>query len=90
VSEQTGPNVTDEDAMAAAVAVYTVIAYARSKPFTTKSDFARLAANEVALCAVEGFITTKIQDDMFGNVWMVTQSGLAYMEELEDVLSIRH
>ena len=68
-------------------AVYMVLAMARLKPFTTKSTMARDAANEIALCASEGFLTTKVNDVTFSNVWMVTARGLEYMEECEDVLS---
>ena len=56
------------------------------KPFTTKSTMARDAATEIALCASEGFLTTKVNDVTFGNVWMVTARGLEYMEDMEDVL----
>ena len=68
-------------------AVYMVLAMARLKPFTTKSTMARDAATEIALCASEGFLTTKVNDVTFSNVWMVTARGLEYMEECEDVLS---
>ena len=47
---------------------------------------ARDAAAEVALCASEGLLTTKINDVTFGNVWMVTAKGLEYMEDMENVL----
>ena len=42
---------TDDDISAFRVFV---VLEARMKPFTTKSDFARIAANEVAICASEG------------------------------------
>ena len=38
------------------------------------------------MCAVEGLMTTKINENTFGNVWMITQDGLDYLEEIEDVL----
>ena len=65
-----------------------VISKAHHEPFTTKSDFARMAATEIALCACEGLITTKISDFKFGNVWVVTAEGLEYFNEVSDVLSL--
>ena len=50
-----------EDEILAVLNVYGVIKRARMQPFTTKSDFARMAANEVALAASEGFISTKVE-----------------------------
>ena len=41
--------------------VFVVLQSARMKPFTTKSDFARMAANEVAICASEGLISTAVK-----------------------------
>lgn len=73
--------------MHALMTIFLVVAKARQEPFTTKSEFARYAANEIALCASEGFITTKVNEQMYGNVWMVTQLGLEYLESLDDVLS---
>jgi hypothetical protein len=76
--------------MDALMAVYTVVARARQTPFTTKSDFARAAANEVALAASEGFITTKLNETTYVNAWMVTREGLDFMEGVDDVFSPRH
>ena len=73
--------------MHALMTIYLVVAKARQEPFTTKSEFARYAANEIGLCASEGFITTKVNEQMYGNVWMVTQLGLEYLEDMDDVLS---
>lgn len=59
---------------------------AKLQPFTTKSEFAREFANAVALCACEGFITTKLGDSQFTNVWMATSMGLQFLEEALYVL----
>jgi hypothetical protein len=67
-----------------------VLLKARAAPYTTKSDFARKAANEVALCASDGLISTRINDHTFANTWMITEEGLQALEELADVLSVRH
>ena len=34
-------------------------------PFTTKSEFSRYAANEIALAASEGLISTRLDDGVF-------------------------
>ena len=67
-------------------AVYAVVQTAKMKPYTTKSDFARTWATHVALAAVEGLISTRLTEEKFTNVWMVTSDGLDWMSEVEDVL----
>ena len=62
-SEQTGPGPTSEEEYAAAMRVFLVLERSRIQPFTTKSDFARMAANEIGVCASEGLITTQIGND---------------------------
>ena len=84
MSGKAGPTLTDEQ-MDGTHAVYMVLAMARLKPFTTKSTMARDAATEIALCASEGFLTTKVNDTTFSNVWMVTARGLEYMEDFDNV-----
>jgi len=84
VSDELGQTPTDAE-MHGMKAIYMVLAIARMKPFTTKSGMARDAATEVAMCASEGLMTTKLNETTYGNVWMITQHGLDYMEELEDV-----
>jgi len=79
-----------EDQLAATIRVFLVLQKARMAPFTTKSDFARMAANEVAICASEGLISNKIADTQYGNVWMITQEGMEQLEELDDYISTRH
>ena len=75
----------DPDEYAAVKRVHIVVTLARTKPFTTKSDFARMAANEVAIAASEGFITTRVNDEAFSNVWIITQAGLEFVEGFNDV-----
>ena len=84
--EQLGQTPTDEE-MQGLMAICAVVQMARAKPFTTKSDFARTYATEVAMCAVEGLITTQINFNTYGNIWMVTQQGLEYLEEVEDAFN---
>lgn len=87
MSDKHGQTPINDDEADAMKAIYSVLALARMKPFTTKSALARHAATEVALCASEGLITTRVNDNTFGNIWMVTQDGLDYMEGLDELLS---
>jgi len=86
LSEKTGLTPTDEE-LAILNNILVVLERARIKPFTTKSDFARMAANEIGLCASDGLITTRISENAISNVWIITQDGLAAYEELSDVFS---
>ena len=88
-SEEAGPELTDDDMMSA-FRVFVVLQSARMKPFTTKSDFARIAANEVAICASEGLISTAVKPGTYSNVWMITSEGMEQMEVLDEFLSTRH
>lgn len=69
--------------MQAMMEIYAVVLHARVEPFTTKSDFARTAANAVGLAASEGLITTRMNDDTYTNRWMVTADGLEWLEGVE-------
>ena len=89
-SDQTGQLPIDDEELNAAMRVYIVLERSKVNPFTTKSDFARMAANEVGICASEGLISTKVNEGQHSNVWMVTREGLDQMEELASVLSSRH
>jgi hypothetical protein len=51
-------------------------------PFTTKSDFARVWADMVAMAASDGLITTKQATGLYGNTWLITSKGLKYYELL--------
>lgn len=82
-----GPTLTDDEEIAIITRICIVLTRARLNPFTTKSDFARMAATEVALCASDGLITTRVNDGTVSNVWIITHEGIAALEELTDVLS---
>lgn len=71
VSDLAGLKPTDED-LQGVYLIYSVLVRARMQPFTTKSDFARRAANEIAILASEGMMSTKLDDENFTNVWMIT------------------
>jgi hypothetical protein len=79
-----------EDEILAVLNVYAVVKRARMQPYTTKSDFARAAANEIALAASEGFISTKVDEATYSNHWMVTHDGLGFMDAVEETLEELH
>lgn len=56
----------------------TVLERAWTKPFKTKSDFARQNADMVAMAASDGFITTKIATGFHGREWLITPLGLSH------------
>jgi hypothetical protein len=49
--------------------------------FRTKSNFAREFADEVAIAASLGLISTKIGKDQFDKTWHITRKGLDYIGE---------
>ena len=49
--------------------------------FRTKSDFARLHADGVAVAASLGLITTKIGAERFDRSWHITKRGLTFLGE---------
>jgi hypothetical protein len=53
-------------------------------PFTTKSDFAREAANLIGMGASDGFLTTRIATGMYGSRWQITPVGLKHLWRLID------
>ena len=67
--------------------LFSVLLEARTRPFTTKSDFARTAATEIALLASEGLLSTELSPGHFTNKWLVTEAGLEWMSEVADVFT---
>jgi hypothetical protein len=59
----------------------TILRRAWLQGFRTKSDFARIYANEVAVAASLGLISTKIGSERFDKSWHITRKGLGYLEE---------
>ena len=84
-SDATGPTLTEGEA-AGIASVYHVLEQAKIKPYTTKSDFARTWATHIALAACEGLLSTRLNEEQFTNVWMVTADGLDWMSGVENVL----
>ena len=89
-SDEAGLTHIDDEEMEALSEIYHILMQAKQRPFTTKSDIARIAANAVGLCASEGLISTRLNEDTWTNKWMITTAGLEWMEDLGDVLSPRH
>ena len=69
------------------IAVVMVVDMARINPFTTKSNFARDAANEIGVAASEGFISTRLEENKFTNRWLITMEGLQFLENMKDVIA---
>lgn len=68
------------------ILTYTTLDRAWRKPFTVSSKFAREGAFYVALCASEGWITTKIDEETYGNRWNISEFGMGVKKELNHVL----
>ena len=66
------------------MALLHVVANARLNPFTTKSQMAREYANEIAILASLGYISTEFMEGSYGNIWLATANGLAWLEVMED------
>lgn len=61
--------------------VQSVLRKAWLQGFRTKSNFAREFADEVAVAASLGLISTKIGKDRFDKTWHITRKGLDYLGE---------
>tara|TARA_B100000085_G_C18548529_1_gene514902 strand:+ start:1073 stop:1351 length:279 start_codon:yes stop_codon:yes gene_type:complete len=64
--------------------LYDVCREAWDKGISTKGNYARKAANALAIAAVEGLITTKMTETHYGNRWLITEDGADFMVDLED------
>jgi hypothetical protein len=56
-----------------------VLERSRMDPPKLKSDFSRSNADVIAMCASEGFITTKIATGFYGTRWLITPLGLSHL-----------
>ncbi len=66
------------------IAFWIVLDRAARDPFTVKSNFARKGAWYIAVCASRGFITTEADYEVFSNLWMITEEGIEFMENLDE------
>ena len=78
------PTELDENTEIALLAMYEVLIEAWAGGFTTKSKFARESANIIAVAATEGLITTRLEEEVWGNRWMITEKGMNLMKERHD------
>lgn len=53
-----------------------VLFRAWTAPFRTKGDYARQAADVIAIAASQGYISTNVGDGVYGPVWLITSKGL--------------
>lgn len=60
-----------------------VLTRAWQAPFKTKSDYARHAADVIAMAASDGHLTTKLAAGLYGGTWFVTAKGLDYLGRLK-------
>ena len=67
-------------------AMYLTVEKARVEPYSTKSRFARFAANEIAIASSEGLISCRLDDGVFTNKWMITAEGIHFLEGMQDDL----
>lgn len=65
------------------MAIYIVLDRAWRRPFSIKSNFARNNAYHVALNASECLITICVEEEVWGNKWMVTEEGMETKEALD-------
>ncbi len=60
-----------------------VLRRAWRSPFTLQCDFARQNAAHVAMAACKGFITTRLGGGVYGREWLISATGLRYINESE-------
>ena len=63
--------------------IYKTLHHTHRQPYLTKSRVARANANLIALCASEGWISTKVNEEIWGNKWCITEFGIQVMNDLE-------
>tara|TARA_B100000768_G_C11213432_1_gene347071 strand:- start:196 stop:438 length:243 start_codon:yes stop_codon:yes gene_type:complete len=54
--------------------------------FTTKSEFSRREADWVGLAASLGYITVLASEESWTRYWMITEEGLAQLQEINVIL----
>ena len=69
------------------IATLLVVLYrAWRKPIGIKSEYARRTAFHIAILAVEGMITTAVDEDVYGSTWLITEKGLIMKGELDEYI----
>lgn len=77
------PTDMDEATMDSLRRLYTVLFHAWRGGVATRGRLARKEANIIAIAATENLITTRVSDEVWGSLWMITEDGLEYMREVE-------
>ena len=80
VSELAGQQPTNEERNA-----MLVLAEAHFKGFTTKSTFARKYADEIAMLACSGMISTHVGASAWSNLWKISAEGLSFLDYMLNV-----
>lgn len=62
-----------------------VIEKAWKSPFKTKSDYARLNADVIAMAASDGYLTTRVAAGLYGRSWQITPAGLRHLWSLKGI-----
>lgn len=82
-----GLELTDLDpSTSTAIGLYITLDRAWRQPFKTGSRFAREGSILVAIAATEGWITNAVEEDGWGDKWLITELGIEMKGELDNVL----
>ena len=66
------------------MAVFLTVEKARAMPFTTKSEVREIRSKRNCTGSIRRLISTRLDDGVFTNRWMVTQEGLQFLEDIID------
>ena len=64
--------------------IATVLEEARKKTIACGGNFARANAHVVAMCASEGYITTREAAGLFTRSWMITAEGVHHLNRMKE------
>lgn len=60
--------------------LFEVVLEAYKRGFSVSSDYARYAAEHIAMAASLGFISTKVHNNVYSRDWRPTVKGLTWLE----------
>jgi len=72
----------DEDDAAAFVRLFLIVDKACRRPFSAKGKFARENAVQLPAAQDLGLITTRLDDETWGSVWLCTEGGMEWLKEI--------
>ena len=61
--------------------VVDVLYQAWNEPYSTKSDYARMFATEIAAAASMGLLTTRMISNVYSNQWRITDHGMTVLRQ---------